>query len=406
MYITRVPQPLQPLSDTFSRAATGQAATVLVVDDEPNNLEVMTRFLEDEGFRVVTARDGAEALLAVPEHSPDLILLDVMMPAPEGYEVCRRLKSDPATAQIPVVIVTALSGISERIVGARVGADEFLSKPFDHIELITRARALLQKKRYHDQLLAHSAELERRVDERTAELQQALDELRQLDRLQSEFIANASHELRTPLLHVKGYIDLLADGALGDLTDKQSEGLAVAQAAVGHLEQVVEDVMDFNSLHETRLALEPVSLADVCRNVLHATSALAARRRIAVDLRLPAGSSRVLADRVALTRVLRHLLENAIKFGPLDQAVVLALEPIGEVVRVSVRDNGLGLSPHEIERIFDVFYQVDGSITRRAGGLGVGLALVKKLVQAHGSDVQVTSEPGRGSCFWFDLKRA
>jgi signal transduction histidine kinase len=107
---------------------------------------------------------------------------------------------------------------------------------------------------------------------------------------------------------------------------------------------------------------------------------------------------------VALTRVLRHLLDNAVKFGPLNQVVRLRLEPVGRSVRVTISDHGPGLAPEDLERVFEVFYQADGSATRRAGGLGLGLALVKKLVEAHGGQVRVESEPGRGSSFWFELE--
>jgi signal transduction histidine kinase len=382
-------------------APAGDAATVLVVDDEPRNVDVLRSFLELEGLRVVSAEDGEGALAAVAEQRPDLVLLDVMMPAPDGYEVCRRLKADPATAYIPVVILTALRGTVERTRGAAAGADEFLSKPFDHVELLARVRALLRSKRLYDQLLASNAVLEQRVAERTTELAQALDKLRGMDRLKSDIIANVSHELRTPLLHMKGYIDLLAQGAMGALTPKQAEGLAVAQEALERLEGVVDDIVDFNSLHEKHLALEPVYLADVCRNVIHA--ATSERRRARVNLTLAPEVPQVMADRVALTRVLRHLLDNAIKFGPPHQVVQLQVEPAGDRVRVTVRDRGPGLAPEDLARVFDVFYQGDGSATRKAGGLGLGLALVKKLLEAHGAEIQVESAPGRGSSFWFEL---
>lgn len=398
--------PFTHLTPALAPENAQPTATVLVVDDEPCNVEVMQTFLEMEGLRVVTAGDGETALAATAEHRPDLILLDVIMPAPDGYEVCRRLKGDPATAFIPVVILTALRGTQERVRGAEAGADEFLSKPFDPIELLARARALLRGKRYHDQVLAANAALEQRVAERTAELAHALETLRGLDRLKSDFIANVSHELRTPLLHMKGFIDLLADGAMGALTLKQVEGLRVAREALERLETVVDDVIDFNTLSEQRLALEPVYLPDVCQNVVQGIAATAARRRARVALALSSDVPRVKADRLALTRVLRHLLDNAIKFGPAHQIVQLRAEPVGQRVRVTVRDQGPGMAPDDLQRVFEVFYQSDGSATRKAGGLGLGLALVRKLVEAHGAQIQVESEVGCGSRFWFELAAA
>jgi signal transduction histidine kinase len=378
-------------------------AIVLVVDDEPNNLEILEGFLRIEGFSVLTAEDGVTALRTIANRPPDLVLLDVRMPGLDGFEVCRRIKDDPATTFLPVVIVTALQGSQERVRGAAAGADEFLSKPYDHVELITRVKALLRYKRYHDQVLAANAKLEQRVAARTAELERALAELRGLDHLKSEFITNVSHELRTPLQHVKGYIDLLAEGAMGNLTPKQVEGLILAQEAVERLDNVVDDIVDFSSLDEHALTLEPIYLLDVCRNVINGYSATAARRRVSITLSMAADLPMVSADRVAVTRILRHLLDNAIKFGPTNQVVQIQADRHGERVHVSVRDHGPGLTPADVERIFDVFYQLDGSATRKAGGLGVGLALVRKLVEAHGSQVSVQSELGKGSTFGFDL---
>jgi signal transduction histidine kinase len=373
------------------------------VDDEPRNIETIEPFLTAEGWQVVTAEDGETALAAVAAQSPDVILLDVVMPPPDGYEVCQRLKDDPATAFVPIVIITGRTGVQERIRGAAAGADEFLTKPFDHVELVTRVKALLRGKRLHDQLQAHNAELERRVAQRTVELQRALDALRSLDQLKSEFIAIVSHELRTPTLHVKGYIDLLADGALGQLSRGQGEGLGVAQDAVARLEQVVADVIEFSSLHERELVLEPLFMPDVCRNVVNGYTRPPARQEVQIALRLQPDLPRVMADRMALARILRHLLDNAVKFGPPDQQVEIAGERNGTRVRVTVRDQGPGLTPEQLSRVFEPLYQVDGSNTRPAGGLGLGLALVKRLLEAHGTQVQVSSAVGQGSTFAFEL---
>ena len=389
--------------DQLPHATQAPPATVLVVDDEPNNLEVLQGLLSLEGLSVVTAADGEAALLSMPGCQPDLVLLDVRMPGLDGFEVCRRIKDNPVTAFVPVVIVTALQGSQDRKRGAAAGADEFLSKPFDPVELITRVKALLRYKRFHDQVTAANAVLEQRVAERTAELQRALTELRGLEHLKSEFITNVSHELRTPLQHVKGYIDLLADGAMGNLTPKQAEGLSLAQDAVDRLENVVDDIVDFSSLDEGTLVFEPIYVLDVCRNVINSYAALASRRRVNITLSMAPELPMVSADRVAVTRVLRHLLDNAIKFGPPNQVIQIQVDRHDHWVRLAVRDQGPGLSPADVERIFDVFYQVDGSATRKAGGLGVGLALVRKLVEAHGSHVTVKSELGKGSTFAFEL---
>jgi len=320
--------------------------------------------------------------------------------------VCRALKAAPGTLFIPVVILSALRSTDDRVKGAEAGADEFLSKPFDHIELRTRVRSLLRVKRAHDRVQSHNAELEMKVTERTAELRRALSDLQQLDRLKSEFIANVSHELRTPLLHVKGYVDLLADGALGALKAEQATGLGVAREAIEQLERMVEDIVDFSQAQAHRLDLQPVSAVEVCRNVIEALEPLAARRRVRTELAAPPALPRVLADRIALTRALRHLLDNALKFSPPNGTARVSLEPRGAVVRITMEDNGPGIPPAELERIFQLFYQIDGSATRRAGGLGLGLALVKMLVEAHGSQVHVESALGTGSKFWFELAQA
>jgi signal transduction histidine kinase len=397
--------PDAPHPATLPEKAT--PAKVLAVDDEPRNLEVVSHFLEMEGFRVATAGDGEAALAAVAAEAPDVILLDVLMPGLEGFEVCRRLKADPATVFIPVVILTALKGTQERIKGAAAGADDFLSKPFDHVELVTRVKSLVRVKRLHDQIQAYNRELEARVAERTAELKRAYEELQELDQLKSDFIANVSHELRTPLLHVKGTLGLLTDGAMGALTPEQAQGLSVAQGAIEQLGRIVEDTVDFGQMYEEqRLTFEPLSVAEVCRSAARAIARAADRRSITVKVAAASELPPVRADLAALTRILWHLLDNAVKFSPPKSTVQLTVEKRRAGVRIAVRDQGAGIPPDQLDRVFQVFYQVDGSSTRRAGGLGLGLALVKRLVEAHGSRVEVESEVGKGSTFAFELPAA
>jgi len=377
--------------------------TVLAVDDEPRNLEVLAGILGAQGFQVITAEDGEEALNLVRERGPDVILLDVVMPHVDGFEVCRRLKADPATVFIPVVIITALRGSRERIKGAESGADEFVSKPFDSVELVTRVKSLARVKRLHDQLAAYNQELERRVVERTAELQRALAELKELDRLKSEFIANVSHELRTPLLHVKGTVTLLTDGALGELTPEQLRGLKVTEVAVGQLERVVEDIVDFGDVHGREMDMEAVRVGEACQSALQAVTPQAAKHGLTLRMSVPPELPPVRADMAALTRVLRHLLDNAVKFSAPNGLVQVLAERRGHLVRIAVKDQGPGITEEERARIFQPFYQSDGSSTRKAGGMGLGLALVNELLSQHDTQVQLETELGAGSTFYFDL---
>jgi len=383
-----------------------QPATVLVVDDDPRAVEVVTYILEAEGFRLLAAEDGEAALAIVADSSPDVILLDVKMPGLDGFEVCRRLKADPATVFVPVVLLTSLKSTHDRITGAAAGADDFLSKPFDNVELATRVKSLVRVKRLHDQIQDYNRELETRVAERTAELQRALEQLQELDQLKSEFIANVSHELRTPLLHVKGYLDLIVDGAMGALSSDQRKGLGVVQEAVRQLERVVQDVVDFRDASQRGLNFEPVVMAETARAALEMVAPFAARRSVKVALNFPAGLPRVRGDRAALTRVLHHLLDNAVKFSPPGEEALVTGEARPGFVRVAVLDHGAGIPPEKLDHIFDIFYQADGSTTRRAGGLGLGLALVKVLLDAHAAQIRAESEVGRGSMFYFDLPAA
>ncbi|MFQ5407240.1 MAG: ATP-binding protein [Anaerolineales bacterium] len=380
-------------------------ATILLVDDEASNRDIFTQFLKLEGFRVVTAVDGEDALDKLQTVEPDLVLLDILLPRTDGYEVCRRIKENPQTLFLPVIMITALRGPEEKIRGVEVGADDFLSKPFNHLELVTRVKSLLRVKQLHDALERYNRELEGRVAERTAQLEAALDDLRELDRLKSDFIGNVSHELRTPLLHVKGYVSLLMDGSLGPLTEAQQSGLTTTQRAVGTLEQLIDDIVDFGGAAGGHLFIEAVSVRDAAELALQVVLATTNETGAAVTIDCAPDLPKVKADKKALARVLRHLLDNAIKFGGAAGEVHVrgALNAALDAVRIEVQDYGIGIEPEELDRIFDSFYQADGSTTRRYSGTGIGLSLVKRLLDEHESAIYVDSVPGKGSTFWFEL---
>ncbi len=373
--------------------------TVLVADDDPDIVEVLSFFLEHDGYQVAKAYNGDEAIAILTREQPDLVLLDVRMPGADGYTVCRHIKSNPKTAFIPVVIITRVRGLDSRMAGVEAGADDYLNKPVNEVELSARVRSLLRMKALHDAVEEQKQHLEDAVKERTAQLETALEKLRSLDRLKSEIINNVSHELRTPLTQVKNAVDLI-EGCTSP--DEMSALVSVAKQAAVRLEHLIKNIVELGS--GLTMNLEPISVSESVYQSIVAMRAAHPLNGIQIEAVLENDLPQVYADRTGLVRVLQHLLDNAVKFSPNGGKIeIIAKNQSDSYVWIGVRDHGVGIPPHELDNIFEQFYQVDGSSTRSYGGVGIGLSIVKLIVEGHGSEVHVTSEEGKGSTFSFTL---
>ncbi|TAK11021.1 MAG: hypothetical protein EPO32_13390 [Anaerolineae bacterium] len=258
-----------------------------------------------------------------------------------------------------------------------------------------------------DALRKTNVELDSRVHQRTAELQAALDRLTELSELKNNFISNVSHELRTPLTHLSGYLELMADGAFGPMNEAALPAMEVMLRAYKRLDALIENLIQVAVMArgEVELRLETVLAATLAEEAVRRNEALAAQH--AVNLRLTQEDSplAVNADVEKVTWVLEQLIENAIKFNHPGGDVTLSVTKGKGGVRFEVRDTGSGIPPERIDELFLPFHQLDGSNTRNVGGTGLGLALVRQIVESHGSEVDVTSTPGAGSCFGFVLPR-
>jgi signal transduction histidine kinase len=256
------------------------------------------------------------------------------------------------------------------------------------------------------QLQASNRSLERRVEERTAELQKALERVSELNQLKANFISNISHELRTPLTHIKGYVELLVSESLGPLTEEQKHALEVSQQSTARLEALIDDLLMVSMASRGELSLKQTPV-DICRlaNLTVKSHGEAALRRgvrllAAIDERVPL----VHADSQKVAWVLGQLVDNGLKFTPSGGSVTVAVKREGEnLVIVSVVDTGIGIPSNRLQDIFEPFHQLDGSSTRQYNGTGLGLSLVRQIVEAHGSMLEVQSMEGRGSAFKFPL---
>jgi len=253
----------------------------------------------------------------------------------------------------------------------------------------------------------NNRQLERRVHERTVELERALMRLAELNQLKSNFVANISHELRTPLTHLKGYLDLIRSGDLGSLSDDQINALNTIAKAGDRLGRLIEDLILFAAAEKTEmpLLLESVNLNTICSEITNQMQPKAHEQKISILFNPLPEEPLVYADRQKIGWVIHQFIDNAVKFTSAGGVVTVDLIPDELYIRVKVSDSGIGIAPTRLREVFEPFHQLDGSSTRKYGGTGLGLSLALKIVNAHDTDIQVVSELGKGSQFSFTLRR-
>lgn len=370
---------------------------ILIVDDEEKNLKLFKALLSVERCEVATASDGAAALSLVGERLPDLILLDVMMPGMNGFEVCRRLKTDARTQTIPVLMVTALREREDRIKALHAGADDFLSKPIDGTELVVRVKSLLRIKRYYDELIAQNRE----IHEKNLKLEE-------LKRLKESLYHMVVHDLRNPLMAISGMIEVFQKSPAG-FTQNQANLLGLCANSCRDLRTMIDGILDIYRLeHGTmKLRKECVDWKDLIGPIESSFQLRARSNRIQLNFSHAFESCSLSADRSVLTRVVSNLLDNAIRHTPENGSISVLSErnSSGSSLRVSIQDSGKGVPKEYHQRIFEQFVQLskvtDGT---RSGSCGLGLAFCKMAVEAHGGRIWVDSAgEGSGAKFCLEL---
>ncbi|MEN6347756.1 MAG: hybrid sensor histidine kinase/response regulator [Armatimonadia bacterium] len=365
------------------------APNLLIVDDTPANLQVLAAMLKEQGFTVRPVPSGELALRAAESEPPDLILLDIMMPEMNGYEVCERLKDNDDLRDIPVIFISALSDTSDKVKAFEVGGLDYVTKPFQFEEVRARVGAHLKLRRLQVEAAEHHRQLE-----------QSYEQLRELEELRDSLMHMIVHDLRTPLTSIITGLETME--TLGELDDLQQELLTVSIEGGHTLLGMINDLLDINKMESGQMELErsEVNAAALAQRCVNQVATLAQEKGLELGVEISESLPVLQADEEKLRRTLVNLLGNAIKFTP-QGSVTLAVRhsPEDNALCFAVRDTGEGIPEEAFERIFEKFGQVE---TRKAGrkmSTGLGLTFCKMVAEAHGGRIWVESELGVGSVF-------
>lgn len=358
---------------------------VLIVDDEVKNRDLLRALMESQDHHVIEAEDGEIALKLIREQSVDVVLLDVMMPKMNGFEVCERIKEEPATAAIPVLMVTAITDRESRLEGIKAGATDFLSKPIDTRDVGLRVRNALHSKGLYDQI------------------QENYRKLLELEQLRDDLTHMVVHDMRSPLTAVSVSLQLVQMTASDQLTEKEQQNLAYALEGTNKLAEMINSLLDVSRLEagEMPVNMENHDIRPIIDTSLKALSTLT--KEITLINNAPAEPVMVSCDGDLFSRVIGNLLSNAVKYTPKGGEIIIKIESKSDNIKVSVTDSGPGIPPDYHTRIFQKFGQVEGRVEGKKYSTGLGLAFCKLAVEAHGGSISVESEEGCGSTFTFTL---
>ena len=371
----------------------------LIVDDSADNRRYASVIMRDR-FRLIEARDGEEALqLLGGDETPEIVLLDMMMPRMDGREVLRRMRGDLLTRTIPVIVITGNGSQEAEEECLGLGADDFICRPFRRVSLLLKANNLVLRQSLQRDLAT------RQLIE--IQLRKAKNEAETANIAKSAFLANMSHEIRTPMNAIIGMTHLLKRSTP---SPEQIDKLTKIEVAGNHLLSVINDILDISKIESGKFTLEeaPVTVSSLMANVSSILSERVKAKNIRLLIETEHLPRALMGDPTRLQQALLNYASNAVKFtekGTVKLRVLKQKETDESVlVRFEVTDTGIGITPEAMSRLFSTFEQADNSMTRKYGGTGLGLAITKRLAELMGGEAGAESVPGAGSTFWFTVK--
>jgi len=367
------------------------ATNILVVDDNPANLQVLNGMLKERGCKVRLVTSGPLALRAAEADAPDLIMLDINMPDMDGYQVCRRLKQMNGLDEIPVIFLSALTETVDKVEAFNAGGVDYITKPFQFEEVEARIELHLKLRRMQSQMQAQNQRLEA-----------SYERLRELEGLRDNLVQMIVHDMRSPLGAITTSLQLLKEDLDGKIPLENINDIESAMMGGSALMNMLNDLLDVSRLEagQMPLEIEKRDLVKVARESVTSLTPLVPGREVALT-----GEEKVVAscDANVVRRVIDNLVANGLKHTPAGSTLAVDVKQADEVVKVSVFDSGPGIPPEYLEQIFEKFGQVDTRKNGKYHSTGIGLTFCKMAVEAHGGTIGVESTLGEGSTFWFTL---
>jgi signal transduction histidine kinase len=361
-------------------------SVILIVDDNPQNLQLLGRILQENNFEIEFAISGATALDWINNKNFDLILLDINMPGMDGFEVCTRIRSDSSMNHVPIIFLSAETERDSILKGFELGAQDYITKPFDSRELLARIRTHLALKDTLEKL-----EVEK-IHAQSA------------DHLKSAFLATMSHELRTPLNSIIGFTGILIKERPGPLNDEQKKQLGMVQNNARHLLTLINDVLDISKIEAGQLKIDfqLFNLPEVINKVVETNKPFADKKNLKLTVSIDENIKEIKSDNLRVQQILLNLVNNAIKFTEVGGISIKCFLD-SNFVRIQITDSGIGIEPEKIKQLFAPFMQIDTGLTRKHEGTGLGLSICKKLAEMLNGKVEVESGYGSGSTFTVTL---
>jgi len=367
---------------------------ILIVDDVSRNLKLLGSILYEKEYEIAMADSGKEALRILTEVSPDLILLDIMMPDMDGYEVCSELKKNEMTANIPVIFLTAKHELEHIVKGVELGAADYVTKPFNAKELLSRVKTHIDLKRRSEQLISINENLERIVNERTLELLDAKSRLEKLDKSKSYFLSLLAHELNTPINEIKGFTSILKSST----TDEDSlEALQYIDVSVSRLQKYADLASLLTRLKADKyeFQFEEYRLDNLIDEVIFELKDRSNECKVQFNVNMCTNCKNIRYDNYLVKKAFYLIIENAIKHSPANGIVHITGTNTGREYVVKIQDQGNGFTPESLETLFDLF--TSDEIMHHKEGFGLGLATVKIIMDSHQGRINAKNMEPKGA---------